>query len=276
MEDATGSAPPGREGTRTGRPSPSSHPLRPPTRDVRLLGCVVALALFGGCVISADARKAPASGAAPAPAVPLSVVFLGDSVTVGAGASTSDEAFPSLVLRRLQDNGFEPDAREVVSAFGGIYTDLIQASTVGNASLVIVELGAHGVIENLTLPPPVYQHAYGVMLDCLLATGARVVVGTVPSLSWTPWDPLYWRAVGISWIIADQAAARGVPVADIWNATRDRPVLVSPDRMHPGDWGHQVIADVYWPAIRWALADPPSVTPTACPYSPAQVAAILR
>ncbi len=238
----------------------------------------MAMALFGGCVISADARRFPPSGptAAARAQEPLSVVFLGDSVTAGAGASSPDQSFVETLMRDLRSDGLEPHAREVISAFGGIYTDLVKASTVGDASLVIVELGAHGVIENERMPPPVYRRAYGEMLDCLLATGARVVVGTVPSLAWTPWDPLYWRAVGISWIIADQATARGIPVADVWNATRDRDVLVSDDHMHPGDWGHQVIADVYRPAIRSALAEPPAGRPPACPYSPLEVSALLR
>ena len=125
------------------------------------------------------------------------------------------------------------------------------------------------------MPLRAYRRAYGLMLDCLLAAGAPVVVGTVPSLDWRPSDPLYARANAISSIIAEEAAARAIPIADIWNATRDRPDLVSDDGMHPNDDGHLVIADAYWERIASAVHAGSHET-SACPYSPGDLAKLLR
>ena len=249
---------------------------------LRALAGLATLCTFGTCLVAADAHRLPVRpiaappAAVAAPAVPLNVVFLGDSVTDGAGASALDRAFASLVIDRLNASGVDAREQRIISAFGGIYTDLVQGSTVpADASLIVVELGAHSVIENQSMAPATYRRGYGLLLDCLLASGAPVVAGTVPSLAWKTSDPLYWRAVGVSWIIAAEATARGIPVADIWNATRERPDLVSADGMHPGDAGHRVIAETYAEAIARAEASPPRPT-AACPYTRDTVAALLR
>jgi lysophospholipase L1-like esterase len=183
-------------------------------------------------------------------------------------------------LERLRSDDLDVSDEVVVSAFGGIYTDMAKASELVTQpyqtdALIIVEVGAHSVIENQAMPLTTYRRAYGLMLDCLLASGAPVVVGTVPSLNWKRSDPLYSRANAISSSIAGEAAARGIPVADIWNATRDRPDLVSADGMHPNDEGHLAIADVYWQRIASAVHTGPHEA-GHCPYATADLSTLLR
>lgn len=199
----------------------------------------------------------------------LDVVFFGDSIAVGQGASTPEGGFLPLLLARLDDSGHQTEHRLIVSAFGGLDGDLAGASyAVHEASgLIVVEVGAHSVIENQALPLTAYRTAYGLMLDCLQQSGAAVVVGTVPSLNWSPSDPLYTRAADISQAMRAEAGARGIAVADLWAATRDRPDLVSDDGMHPGDAGHQAIADVFWQQIKPLLPGLRQGSATTCRYS---------
>ena len=231
---------------------------------------LIALLLFATSFASTDAGRPPPH---------LTVLFLGDSVTVGAGASASDSRYASIVMQRLRSSGFDAHDETIVSAFGGIYTDLVKATQLRadsneSGTLIIVEVGAHSVIENRAMPLATYQHAYGLMLDCLEATGAALIVGTVPSLNWTSSDALYARADAISSIIAHEAGSRGIPVADIWSATRDRPDLVSDDHMHPNDGGHRVIADLYWQHIVSMLPPTPR-TPSTCPYAVSDLARVV-
>lgn len=208
---------------------------------------------------------------------PLDVVFFGDSVALGHGASAPERGFSSIIVQRLDGNGFGTQSRTVISALGGVYVDLVQAPEVVNASsgLVVVEVGAHSVIENQAMPLSTYRDAYGLMLDCLQRSGAALVVGTVPSLNWAPGNPMYIRADEISDVVRDEARSRGIAVADLWDATRDRPELVSDDGMHPGDAGHQVIANRFWEQIQPLMKQPRHGSATSCDYSIGEIRRLL-
>ena len=177
----------------------------------------------------------------------------------------------------MKGEGFDGQSRQVISAFGGIYTDMVDSLTVADdgARLIVVELGAHSVIENRTMDLATYRQGYGALLDCLQASGAAIVVGTVPSLNWSPSDPLYERAEEISSAIRGEADARSIPVADIWRATRGRRDLVSADGMHPNDAGHRVLADVYWWSIEPLLAEMTQTSRGPCPYSTATITRLV-
>ncbi len=184
------------------------------------------------------------------------VVFFGDSVTLGAGASSDDRRFVSLVEDRLAPEHWVGTRHVVISAFGGLRGDLDNTRQVmrSGAGLIVVEVGAHAAIEDQASPLDAYRSAYGLMLDCLQASGAAVVVGTVPWLYWPRSNPAYARADTLSEIIRQEAAKRQIPVADLWRATKDRAEYISPDGMHPSDAGHQLIADLYWQQIEPQLS----------------------
>lgn len=245
-------------------------PRRPSIRPVPLLRLLLLLPLF---VFTASFAPPPAPERQP-----LDVVFFGDSVALGHGASTPERGFSSSIVQRLDSSGFRTQPRTVISALGGVYVDLVQTPDVVNApsGLIIVEVGAHSVIENQAMPMSTYRDAYGLMLDCLQRSGAALVVGTVPSLNWTPSDPMYIRADEISEIVRDEARSRGIAVADLWDATRDRPELVSEDGMHPGDAGHQLVADIFWKQIQPLMKHPGHGSATSCPYSIDDIRQLLR
>ena len=111
-----------------------------------------------------------------------------------------------------------------------------------------------------------FARGYGLMLDCLQGTGARVVVSTVPWLGWAQSDPFYPRAEERSAIIRLEAALRGIPVVDLWGAMKDRPDLLSRDAFHPGDAGHLLIANLFWLQIAPTLHQPPGTFREQCDY----------
>jgi acyl-CoA thioesterase-1 len=175
------------------------------------------------------------------------VVFFGDSVTVGAGASDIGRGFVSILRDRLSAESRLGSSQVIISAFGGLHGDLenLPAVLQKRPGLVVVEVGAHSAVEDQATSIATFRSVYGLMLDCLQGSGAMVVVGTTPWLHWPSNGPTYARAAAISVVIGEEAAKRGIPVADIWDAMKDRESYVSSDGMHPNDGGHALIADLY-------------------------------
>ena len=199
------------------------------------------------------------------------VVFFGDSVTVGAGAGDTDRGFVSILRERLSAESRLGSSQVIVSAFGGLHGDLENTRAVlrERPGLVVVEVGAHSALEDQATPIATFRSAYGLMLDCLQGSGAVVVVGTTAWLHWPGDDPAYARASAISQVIREEAAKRGIPVADIWDAMKDRPAYISPDGIHPNDVGHEMIADLYWRQIEPQMSVPPHVSAAPCSVPPA-------
>jgi lysophospholipase L1-like esterase len=224
-----------------------------------LVGCVVILAICGGLL---GANEADVSG----------IVYFGDSLTQGQHADSPEESFVALLRGRIdghRDRGGETFEKSVISAFGGLYADLRFSEDIGRLprTLIIVELGAHSVLDDLSLTQSGYRIGYGAMLDCLLGTGAVVVAATVPWLGWDEADPLYARAEAFSLINREEAERRGVPVADIWTAMKGRSELLSFDGFHPNSEGHRVVADVYWEQLEDHIDEPQGDFAPDCDYN---------
>ncbi len=227
---------------------------------LKRLYLVLAVAMVASVgTAGADAQKPKVVPRVSVRSVPI--IFLGDSITHGAGASSSDTMFVQLLRQRLRDAKYAEasgDYDSVISALGGQFVDLRFSQEVGREprSLIVVEVGAHSLVEDAGLSSRQYGFGYALMLDCLRGTGAAVVVSTVPWLGWEQTDPLYVRAAERSKIIREEAARRGIPVADVWSAMKDRRDLLAPDEFHPNDAGHRVIADLFWEQIEPLLHRP--------------------
>lgn len=199
------------------------------------------------------------------------VIFLGDSITGGAGASSLEATFAQVLRQRLGDARFTEgsgDYSTVISALGGQLVDLRYSQAIGREarSLIIVEVGAHSVVEDQGLSSEEFGAGYGLMLDCLRGTGATIVVSTIPWLGWDRTEPLYLQAAERSAIIREEADRRAIPVADVWNALRDHRDLLSPDAFHPNDAGHRLIADLFWRQIEPLLGRPRADFRDQCDY----------
>ena len=212
----------------------------------------------GGLLHSAPANTGPTA----------TVAFLGDSVTLGAGASSRPNTYTGRVTKALKDKGFSVIPKVSVSVDPAQNYPVAQRVAQTSANVTVIELGAHSSIDqNITADQ--FRQMYGQILDCLVGSDNIVVVGTVPWLGWTPDVYVYPRAEEFSRIIAEEAAKRGVAVADLWSAMKEqRGLLSTPDQktflppfrgdnFHPGNNGHLVIAGEYIKAIERELANPP-------------------
>ena len=197
-----------------------------------------------------------------------SIAFIGDSLTLGAAASTPSKTFVSLVTGFLD----ERSPKEQRSAFLSFdpATDLTAAQQAmqHDRRFVIIEIGIHAVGDE-AISPDQFRQTYASILDCVTGDGTIVIAGTVPWLGWAAVTPTYERADLFSQIIAQEAAKRQVAVADLWSATKLRLNLISTpqdrtflgvghgDKFHPNDAGHAVIAQVYEQAIVPQIDNPP-------------------
>jgi len=203
------------------------------------------------------------------------VVFIGDSVTMGAFVSTPENMFAVRVQHDLRARGL--DATSDSEWTLDPYSDLLASRRIAasHRKLIIVELGVHWAAFDAAQ----FREVYGAMLDCLAGSGATVVVGTIPWLNWRPDTPAYFEMAFFSQIIRQEAAKRGIAVADLWAATDRREDAISRpdqacftgptcrgDNFHPGDVGHALIADAYSRALDVALASPPPVSAGRCEF----------
>jgi hypothetical protein len=207
------------------------------------------------------------------PALP--VVFMGDSVTMGAFASRPDNMFVWRVRRDLESRGV--DARNDTVWTLEPYDDLVNAQRVAasHRKLIVLEIGVHWA----TFEPGEFREVYGALLDCLYGSGARLVIGTVPWLHWQPGSEMYAKMSEFSRIIREEGAKRDIAVADLWAATVGREDAISRpdehcfiqptcrgDNYHPSDTGHALIAEAYSKALDVALAKPPPAAGGSCNF----------
>ncbi len=229
---------------------------------------------FAAVAPSPAASSPPTPAATPTPSMPP-VVFMGDSVTMGAFASTPDNAFVVRVDNDLKARGI--DATNDCVWTLDPYSDLKNAKRVAgeHRQLIILEIGVHWAAFDAAQ----FRELYGSTLDCLAGSGARLVVGTIPWLNWQPGTPVYFEMAFDSQIIREEAAKRGIPVADLWAATDRRadaisrpgqPCFIAPtcqgDNYHPSDIGHALIAEAYARALDVALANPPHPHEERCDF----------
>ena len=200
-----------------------------------------------------------------------SIAFLGDSLTLGANASTPSKTFVSLVTGFIDERSSDEQRSEFLSFDPLTDANVAAQAMQHNRRFVIIEFGVHAAIDE-SISPDQFRQIYGSILDCVTGDGTIVIAGTVPWLGWAAITPTYERADLFSQIIAQEAAKRQVAVADLWNATKLRLNLISTpqertflgvghgDNLHPNDAGHAVIAKTYEDVLAVELANPPNRT----------------
>jgi hypothetical protein len=197
-----------------------------------------------------------------------SIAFIGDSVTLGADASTPSKDFASLLTDYIDDASGDQTRSSFLSFDPSTDASAAAQAMQHNRRFVIIELGVHAVVDQ-SISPDQFRQLYGSILNCVTGGDTIVVAGTVPWLGWAAVTPEYERADLFSQIIIQEAAKRQVAVADLWSATRLRLNLISTpqdrtflegglgDNFHPDDAGHAVIAKTYEEAIASQLGNPP-------------------
>ncbi len=225
-----------------------------PTGAVLLLGAEVVLALNGPKL--PDREPFELSGLVGGGTTePLHMVWIGDSIAAGVGASGPEAAVPRLVAADL--NGpvmldvFASSGERVAGALAEQVPQLEALG--GEPDVVVVEIGANDV-THLTGRDE-FASAYREVLERASATGARHVLALgIPAFGTAPrfLQPLRaivgWRGSRLDQDVRAAAAATGATYVDIAGETAG-PFGEEPDRyyasddFHPSDEGYRLWAE---------------------------------
>lgn len=174
---------------------------------------------------------------------PLRVLFIGDSLTAGYGATTEGRSFKQIVLRDLERHGQVEPLQALRREGAGLTFARSFQYVPPNADLAVVELGTNDVGNT---PAQQFARDYRRLIDRIRADGRTQLVCL------TPWRPVRTPNLD-AYLSAIDAACTGPSISvDI------EPILASPythgpegrdtwkgpgDDFHPNDEGHRRIAD---------------------------------
>jgi lysophospholipase L1-like esterase len=201
---------------------------------------------------------------------PIRYLALGDSYTIGTGASEPSRNFPSLLARRLEGASGRPVAVQNPAVNGFTTRDLIRTelSQVQQAPhLVSVLIGANDVVQGYEAAA--YRRALQAIYDFVARfrlPAGRVLTVAVPDFSVVPTagdygkpETLRARIDAFNQIAVEEAQARQFEFVDISEVSRSgisRSDWIAADGLHPADAQYAAWADVIWTAVEvdWTLA----------------------
>lgn len=225
-----------------------------------------------GCSSPSSAPKtSDLSSSAPKTSIVRPVYWaIGDSLTGGLYASTEKKSFKWVLADRLIKDAPEScTSVENISAVGGKVTGVADYCRIliqkQKPDLVTIELGINDISGGDITPVESFTKDYNDILDVVTENGTSkrlVVCGTIPWCNWDKGSPKRDIAAKYNGIIKDICAKRGIPVADLWAATVDKPDGISRpnetstfppgfkgDNFHPNDTGHQRLSDCFYKII---------------------------
>ena len=189
---------------------------------------------------------------------PLSYLALGDSYTIGTGASTPAAAWPAIIARRLGADLANPAVNGFTTA------DLIREELPLldrlRPRLVSLLIGANDIVQGFSAQR--YAAALREIHGAIAAVQPASVLGVaIPDWSITPTaaafgrpDQIRSRIDSFNQIARVEAEARGWLWADVVPASRAG--SLSADRLHPDDAQYAAWAEVIWEVVAapWSAA----------------------
>ena len=186
--------------------------------------------------------------------IPLRYLALGDSYTIGTGASDESRSWPAIVAARLP-------AELTCPAVNGYTTeDLIRDELplveVVNPDLITVLIGVNDLVQGRSLDE--YRHSLATIYDAI--EDRPVVAVSIPTWSYVPAAAGFGGAEHVERLTGEfndvargQATARGFAWVDLGPVSTSRigaQGWIASDQLHPGDAQYAAWADVIWPAVR--------------------------
>ncbi len=183
---------------------------------------------------------------------PVTVVFMGDSITQGwfdmvptffaggrQGRGIGGQTTPQMLLRFRQDViDLKPQVVQIMAGTNDI---------AGNTGPMTIDQTRANLMS---------------MAELARAHGIRVILASIPPADGFPWRPGLDTATPIATLnawIRDYAARSGATYADYWTALHDEKALrasLTYDGVHPNKAGYAAMAPVAEAAIRAAMARP--------------------
>jgi lysophospholipase L1-like esterase len=196
---------------------------------------------------------------------------LGDSYTIGTGASREANNYPSIVAQRVaKATGRKVDlTNPAVNGF--TTTDLIDRELryvqTLKPQLVSILIGVNDLVQGRT--PDQYRASLQRIYDAVVALDlpdGQVAAISIPSWSVVPaardfGDPERLQSItdAFNAIANEEASSRGftwIDITDVSTSGAGADGWISDDRLHPGDSQYGAWADVIWETVRdsWVRA----------------------
>ena len=188
----------------------------------------------------------------------LKYLALGDSYTIGTGASDKSRSWPSIVAERLNAELTNP-AVNGFTTLDLIRDELPYLQRV-RPDLVSILIGVNDLVQGRTLDQ--YRRSLQAIYDRVAALNlpeGRVVAVSIPSWSFVPAAADFGGSDRVSRmteifnaVAREEATARRFQWIDITEASRSgigSPGWIASDRLHPGDAQYAAWAVVIWSRI---------------------------
>ena len=198
---------------------------------------------------------------------------LGDSYTIGTGASTQSHNFPSILAGKIEGASSRRVDLTNPAVNGFTTLDLIRRELgyVGRLKpdLVSVLIGVNDLVQGRQ--PEQYRSSLVEIYDAVAALSlspGRVVAISIPNWSLVPaargfGDPARIRRLTDTFnaIAKQEAVARGFTWVDLTTVSDSglgTPGWIAADQLHPGDPQYAAWAELIWGEVRasWSLAAP--------------------
>jgi acyl-CoA thioesterase I len=189
---------------------------------------------------------------------PLKYLALGDSYTIGTGASNQAHAWPSIIARRLGADLTNPAVNGYTTE--DLVRDELPLFAKLRPDLVTVLIGVNDLVQRRT--PAAYRRSLVHIYDTVVS--APVVAVSIPTWSYVPAAAGFGGAQRVDRLTSDfndvareEAAARGFPWIDLGPASTSgigTAGWIASDNLHPGDAQYAAWAEAIWPVVKQRLA----------------------
>ena len=195
----------------------------------------------------------------------IKYLALGDSYTIGTGASTPAQSWPAIIAERLRQQAGEKVELTNPAVNGFTTTDLINRELPElrrlKPDLVTILIGVNDLVRERTTDE--YRSALVKIYDAVKqarAPDGRVFAVSIPNWSVVPaareyGDPEQIRHLTDTFndVAREEASARGFAWIDITAASLaglGTPDWIASDGLHPGDHQYAAWAEVIWHSIQ--------------------------
>lgn len=178
---------------------------------------------------------------------------LGDSYTIGTGASDDSRAWPSIIAGRLGAELINPAVNGYTTL--DLIRDELPLFAKVRPELVTVLIGVNDLVQGRTADA--YRRSLQTIYDQVQP--ARVVAVSIPTWSYVPAAAGFGGTARVDRLTAafnavarEEAEARGFRWVDLGPVSTSRigsDDWIATDQLHPGDAQYAAWADVIWPAI---------------------------
>jgi lysophospholipase L1-like esterase len=196
---------------------------------------------------------------------------LGDSYTIGTGASTKARNYPSILAARLT-KAIGRKVGVTNPAVNGFTTEDLITNELGyierlKPQLISILIGVNDLVQGRTAEQ--YRTSLVRIYDTVAALGlplGRVVAISIPNWSEVPAAPAFGDKAALrrltdtfNSIAQREAETRGftwIDITAVSTSAMGSPGWISSDQLHPGDAQYAAWADVMWTAVQepWTAA----------------------